>query len=89
MRKANIIFTSNDGLRMRISDAGAAAILLNKDCAGESYSIVEYVFDGKTFVKSKQYDTGLCKGFAGGAWDLSTYVSEVLPTESGKLASVA
>ena len=50
----------------------------HKSCAGESYNVVEYVFDGNTFVKSKEYDTGLCKGFAGGAWTLPTYVSEVI-----------
>ena len=30
-KKANIMFTSSDGLRMRISDAGAAAVLLKMD----------------------------------------------------------
>lgn len=83
--------TVHETLDLSLNSYDAPGILMgrHKDCAGESYSIVEYVFDGKTFVKSKQYGTGLCKGFAGGAWDLSTYVSEVLPTESGKLASVA
>ena len=44
---------------------------------GDCLSHATWTWDGKTFVKSEEASTGLCRGFAGGAWELPTYVSQV------------
>ncbi len=43
------------------------------DCWGQK----QWVWNGKAFVISKEATTGMCRGFAGGAWQLPTYVSDV------------
>lgn len=43
------------------------------DCWGRD----EWVWNGKDFVDALYTTTGLCRGFAGGAWDLPTLVTEV------------
>ena len=43
------------------------------DCWGQK----QWVWNGKSFVISKEATTGMCRGFAGGAWQLPTYVSDV------------
>lgn len=43
------------------------------DCWGQK----QWVWNGKSFVLSKEATTGMCRGFAGGAWQLPTYVSDV------------
>lgn len=45
------------------------------DCLGFS----EWVWDGKTFLRSKMSWTGPCSGFPGGAWEIPKYVTRVLP----------
>ena len=45
---------------------------------GDCWNRAIWVWDGKTFTKSEDSSTGLCRGFAGGAWDLPTYVSDVI-----------
>lgn len=47
------------------------------DCWGRS----EKVWNGKQFVDSHISNTGLCKGFPGGAWELPTLVSEIIPAK--------
>ena len=37
----------------------------------------EWVWDGKAFVQASSMDTGLCRGFPGGAWDLPVLLSDV------------
>ena len=43
------------------------------DCWGQK----QWVWNGQSFVISKEATTGMCRGFAGGAWQLPTYVSDV------------
>lgn len=43
------------------------------DCSWQS----KWVWDGKAFVRTSGVDTGLCRGFSGGAWTLPVFVSEV------------
>lgn len=50
----------------------------NKDRGiGDCWNHATWIWDGKTFTKSEETSTGMCRGFAGGAWDLPTYVSEI------------
>lgn len=46
---------------------------------GDCLSQDEWAWDDKAFVKSFSSLTVQCKGFAGGAWNLPTYVSKVIP----------
>jgi len=51
----------------------------NKDRGiGDCWNSATWTWNGKTFFKSAEASTGLCRGFAGGAWDLPTYVSKVI-----------
>ena len=45
---------------------------------GDCLSQEEWTWNGKTFVKSLSSLTVQCKGFAGGAWNLPTYISTVI-----------
>ena len=45
---------------------------------GDCWNTQEWVWNGKTFVMTVDSSTGMCRGFAGGAWGLPTYVSEVI-----------
>ena len=49
---------------------------------GDCWNRAIWVWDGKTFTNSEDSSTGMCRGFAGGAWDLPTYVSEVIKNDS-------
>lgn len=49
---------------------------------GDCWNRATWIWDGKTFTKSEETSTGMCRGFAGGAWDLPTYVSEVIENNS-------
>jgi hypothetical protein len=42
---------------------------------GDCWSHEQWVFNGKDFTSSGESTTGMCRGFAGGAWDLPTYVT--------------
>lgn len=45
---------------------------------GDCWSTVEYVWDGKAFIRSKSESDTQCKGFAGGAWEQPDFVADVL-----------
>lgn len=45
---------------------------------GDCWSRTAWIWNGETFAKSEESSTGMCRGFAGGAWDLPTYVSQVI-----------
>lgn len=45
---------------------------------GDCWNRAVWVWDGKTFALTEDSSTGMCRGFAGGAWSLPTYVSEVI-----------
>lgn len=46
---------------------------------GDCWSTQSWVWDGKTFAKTLEQSTGMCRGIqAGGAWNMLTYVSEVI-----------
>lgn len=49
---------------------------------GDCRLMGEAIWNGKTFVKSLQMSTGQCRGFAGGAWELPTFVSAVIEPHS-------
>jgi hypothetical protein len=44
---------------------------------GDCWGSAEWTWNGGEFVSSRSSWTGLCKGFAGGAWDLPTWVTEI------------
>ncbi len=46
---------------------------------GDCWSMASWTWNGETFAKSREQTTGLCRLIqAGGAWDLPTYISEVI-----------
>lgn len=45
---------------------------------GDCWNSKTWVWDGKRFAMAEDSSTGMCRGFVGGAWDLPTYVSEVI-----------
>ena len=47
---------------------------------GDCWDSKTWTWDGKTFALSEDSSSGMCRGFAGGAWNLPTYVSEVVNT---------
>ncbi|MGV3679920.1 MAG: DUF1176 domain-containing protein [Acidovorax sp.] len=48
---------------------------------GDCWSMQEWHFDGKGFVLTGQSGDSMCRGFAGGAWQLPSYTAKVvLPT---------
>lgn len=49
---------------------------------GDCWNSATWTWNGQTFAKSEEASTGMCRGFAGGAWDLPTYVSEVIKNDS-------
>lgn len=49
---------------------------------GDCWNRQVWVWNGKTFAQSEESSTGMCRGFAGGAWALPTYVSEVIENNS-------
>lgn len=51
---------------------------------GDCWRVTNWVWDGRNFVQSTESTSGLCRGFAGGAWQLPTYVSEVVAYEKAK-----
>ena len=46
---------------------------------GDCWAMQSWHFDGKAFVLSEESGDGLCRGFAGGAWNLPSYVTQVKP----------
>ncbi len=55
--------------------------------AGDCWGHDEWVWDGQGFVDVSHTDTGLCRGFAGGAWNLPGFVSEVIVQKSPESTS--
>ncbi|WP_201603132.1 DUF1176 domain-containing protein [Psychrobacter immobilis] len=49
---------------------------------GDCWNHAIWVWNGQTFAKSEDSSSGMCRGFAGGAWGLPTYVSEVVKNGS-------
>jgi len=48
---------------------------------GDCWSIEEWHFDGRSFVRTGESGDSMCRGFAGGAWQLPAYTAMVvLPT---------
>lgn len=45
---------------------------------GDCWNSKTWVWTGKTFALTEDSSTGMCRGFAGGAWNLPTYTSEVI-----------
>jgi len=45
---------------------------------GDCWNRTTWTWNGEIFAKSEESSTGMCRGFAGGAWDLPTYVSQVI-----------
>lgn len=45
---------------------------------GDCWNSKTWIWDGKRFAMTEDSSTGMCRGFVGGAWDLPTYVSEVI-----------
>jgi hypothetical protein len=45
---------------------------------GDCHSTSELVWNGASFVKTKQSHTGQCRGFPGGVWDLPIYTAKVI-----------
>ncbi len=44
---------------------------------GDCWYSEQWTWDGTTFVETAASSTGMCKGFAGGAWQLPTLVTEI------------
>lgn len=49
---------------------------------GDCWSLKTWAWDGKKFVKTMEATTGLCRGFAGGAWYLPTYFVDIASDKS-------
>jgi len=46
---------------------------------GDCWFTAAWSWDGERFVQTEEATTGLCRGFAGGAWRMPTLVSDVQP----------
>jgi hypothetical protein len=44
---------------------------------GDCLSTETYAWNGTEFVLAEEKDTGLCRGFPGGAWDFYRTTSEI------------
>ena len=49
---------------------------------GDCWNRAVWVWNGKTFAMTEDSSTGMCRGFAGGAWDLPTYTTEVIRNDN-------
>ena len=45
---------------------------------GDCWSGQDAVWNGKIFIRTSEWTTGFCKGFPGGAWQLHTFVSDII-----------
>ena len=45
---------------------------------GDCWSSQDAVWNGKIFIHTSEWTTGSCKGFPGGAWQLPTFVSNII-----------
>ena len=46
--------------------------------AGDCWSIQDAVWNGKIFIRTSEWTTGSCKRFPDGAWQLPTFVSDII-----------
>ena len=46
--------------------------------AGDCWSIQDAVWNGKIFILTSEWTTGSCKRFPDGAWQLPTFVSDII-----------
>ncbi|MDO4643832.1 MAG: DUF1176 domain-containing protein [Cardiobacteriaceae bacterium] len=44
---------------------------------GDCFSGITFTWNGKKFIKTYEYDTGFCRGFPGGTWQLPSYKMDV------------
>ena len=51
---------------------------------GDCWSGSEYIWTGEKYELSSALDSGLCRGFGGGAWQLPTFVSNVTEVENAQ-----
>ena len=58
-------------------DAGTIGASHKGRGLGDCWGKEEWTWDGTRFVHTSSSSTGQCKGFAGGAWDLPTLVTEI------------
>ena len=49
---------------------------------GDCWNSKTWIWNGKTFAMTEDSSTGMCRGFAGGAWNLPTYTSEVIRSDN-------
>lgn len=42
---------------------------------GDCWWVRQWQFDGRGFVRTSEAGDSMCRGFAGGAWQLPTYVT--------------
>ena len=45
---------------------------------GDCWNSEDAVWNGKIFIRTSEWTTGSCKGFPGGAWQLPTFVSDII-----------
>ena len=45
---------------------------------GDCWSSQDAVWNGKIFIRTSEWTTGSCKGFPGSAWQLPTFVSDII-----------
>ena len=45
---------------------------------GDCWRSQDAVWNGKIFIRTSEWTTGSCKGFPGGAWQLPTFVSDII-----------
>ena len=45
---------------------------------GDCWNGQDAVWNGKIFIRTSEWTTGFCKGFPGGAWQLPTFVSDII-----------
>jgi hypothetical protein len=84
--RANAYWLINDGrpysptLVSNDANAYAGGVLSTEQKGrgiGDCRSHEARIWDGKGFVLSASFDTGMCRGFGGGAWKLPTFVSTI------------
>lgn len=58
-------------------DAGFLGLFMKARGIGDCLYFESAVWDGKKFQKSGETSTGMCRGAAGGFWDIPLYVTEI------------
>jgi len=70
---------TNEGSEFYVGDDGVGFISMSQKWrgVGDCWSLKDFVWDGTKFQISNESSTGLCRGFAGGAWSLPTLISNI------------